>query len=158
MSHVQRPTRTGAFAAVVCVLTLSASPTVAAEPASKQVGVVSHVKVVSDKVKDVSSYDAWKASHIKPGMSDGEKALAIWETVVAFRHQAAPPNEYVGVEDHPLDPIKTFNVYGYNMCNGASAAVIGLARHAGASHQRRRRPGRATSSCCTRACFPAPSR
>jgi hypothetical protein len=31
----------------------------------------------------------------------------------------------------PNDPIKTFNVYGYNMCNGASAAVVGLARHAG---------------------------
>ncbi len=32
-----------------------------------EVGVVSHIKVLSDKVEDVSSLEAWKASFIKPG-------------------------------------------------------------------------------------------
>ena len=36
------------------------------------VGVVSGVKVTTDKVADVSSLEAWKASFIKPGMSDEE--------------------------------------------------------------------------------------
>jgi hypothetical protein len=127
----RRRRRSPFLAGAIFVMLWSAGAGVAADSSPEQIGVVSHIKVVSDKVKDVSSYDAWKASYIKPGMTDRAKALAAWETVVAFRHQAAPPNEYVGVEDHPLDPIKTFNVYGYNMCNGASAAVIGLARHAG---------------------------
>src|SRR2546430_7960619 len=44
-------------------------------------GVVSFVKVVSDKVPDVSSLEAWKSSFIKDGMSDQEKALTVWKTV-----------------------------------------------------------------------------
>ena len=38
----------------------------AVEPA-RRVGVVSHVKVLSDKVADVSSLEAWKKSFIKDG-------------------------------------------------------------------------------------------
>ena len=41
--------------------------------------VVCNVKVVSDKVKDVSSLEAWKKSWILPGMTDKDKAIAIWE-------------------------------------------------------------------------------
>src|SRR5689334_14906865 len=41
----------------------------------EDVGVVSFVKVLSDKVEDVSSLEAWKKSFIKDGMSDKEKAL-----------------------------------------------------------------------------------
>jgi len=37
--------------------------------------VVSDVKVVSNKVPDVSSLDAWKTSVLNPGMSDREKAI-----------------------------------------------------------------------------------
>src|SRR3954469_18693352 len=95
------------------------------------VGVVSHVKVLSDKVPDVSSLDAWKQSFIKDGMTDQQKALAVWETVVAFRHQAQPPNQFLEAEGHPHDPIKDFNVYGYGQCCCASANVEALARYAG---------------------------
>jgi hypothetical protein len=104
---------------------------VAAELPARDVGVVSHISVVSDKVQDVSSIEAWKASFIKPGMSEKEKAVAVWKSMVMFRQQSNPPTEYCGVEGMPLDPIKTFNVYGYNMCNGASAGIIQLSRHAG---------------------------
>jgi len=41
---------------------------------------VANVKIVSDKVPDVSSLDAWKKSYIKEGMSDKEKAMAVWKT------------------------------------------------------------------------------
>jgi hypothetical protein len=58
---------------------------------TNQVGVVCNIKVVSDKVPDVSSLEAWRRSFIKPGMSDEEKALAIWRSVVMFRHQDSPP-------------------------------------------------------------------
>ena len=93
--------------------------------------VVSHVKVLSDKVEDVSSLQAWKSSFIKPGMSDRDKALAIWNTVVKFRHQDAPANEFIENEGNVHDPIKVFNVYGYGMCCCASAHIEALARYAG---------------------------
>ena len=62
----------------------------AAEPdakAERSAGVVCHVKVLSDKVEDVSSMDAWKRSFLKAGMTDRQKALAAWETVVKFQHR-----------------------------------------------------------------------
>ncbi|HYE05974.1 MAG TPA: hypothetical protein VEL07_10705 [Planctomycetota bacterium] len=102
-------------------------PPKAAAPAA----VVSQILVTSDKVEDVSSLDAWAKTFIKPGMSDREKAIAVWETVVKFRHQEQPPNEYNTSAGSPHDPIKSFNVYGYNMCCCASACVEALARRAG---------------------------
>jgi hypothetical protein len=101
-----------------------------AEP--RPVGVVSHVKVVSDKVEDVSSLEAWQSSFIKKDMTDLQKALAVWESVVKFRHQDVPPREFLqshGGNVH--DPIKTFNVYGYGMCSCASSNVTALARAIG---------------------------
>lgn len=96
-----------------------------------QVGVVSHIKVLSDKVEDVSSLEAWKKSFIKPGMTDEQKALAVWESVVRFRHQDAPPNEFLQGDVNVHDPIKTFNVYGYNMCCCAASNIEALARAVG---------------------------
>jgi len=93
--------------------------------------VVSHIKVVSDKVEDVSSLEAWKRSFLKPGMTERQKALAIWETVVKYRHQDLPPLEFLDHEDQPHDPIRAFNVYGYSLCSGTAAYVEALARYAG---------------------------
>ena len=101
----------------------------AAEP-SAQVGVVSHVKVLSDKVPDVSSLEAWKKSFIKDGMSDQEKALAVWKSNVAFIYQDAPPMEFLH-EGCVHDAIKEFNVYGYGMCCCASARTEQLSRYLG---------------------------
>lgn len=99
--------------------------------AARPVGIVSHVKVLSDKVPDVSSMEAWKQAFIRDDMTDAEKALAVWQTAVAFRHQDAPPNEYLQSEGNVHDAIKMFNVYGYNMCCCASATVEQLARYVG---------------------------
>src|SRR5688572_2312185 len=95
------------------------------------VAVVSGVKVTTDKVADVSSHEAWKASFIKPGMSDEEKAMAAWRTVTSFQHQDAPPVEFLTNEDTVCDPIKMFNVYGYGFCSMASAHVKSLSRYVG---------------------------
>src|SRR5258705_13868369 len=93
--------------------------------------VVSHVKVLSDKTEDVSSLEAWKKSFIKEGMTDEQKAMAAWQSVVKFRHQEAPPDEFLEAGMHPHDPIKDFNVYGYGQCCCASANIENLARYAG---------------------------
>ena len=108
------------------LLTLAAGTALAAG-----VGVVSHVKVLSDKVPDVSSLEAWKASFIKPGMTDREKALAVWASVVKFQYQDNPPSEFLQLENNVLDALKMFNVYGYSMCGNAASHVQSLARYAG---------------------------
>jgi len=94
------------------------------------VGVVSQISVVSDKAENVSTLEAWKSAYIKPGMSDQDKAIAIYKTVVKYRHQATPVTEGNQYEcTH--DPMKTMHVYGYGICCCASSNVLGLARYLG---------------------------
>ena len=114
-------------AGVACI----AAATVIVAAQTGPVGVVSNVKVLSDKVHDVSSLEAWKKSFIRDGMSDKEKALAVFNTEVTFQQADAPPNEYLQREDAVLDPIKLFNVYGYTLCSVSSANVMCLARYLG---------------------------
>jgi len=54
---------------------------------ARRPGVVSNIKVISDKVEDVTTLEDRKRSYIRDGMSDREKAIAIWKTVVKYRHQ-----------------------------------------------------------------------
>jgi len=110
---------------------MSAATLSAGETAPQKPGVVSFVKVVSDKVPDVSSLDAWKKSYIRDNMSDEEKALAVWKTVWTFQHQDEPPAEYFHQEGIVQDAIKIFNVYGYSFCGVATADTQALARHVG---------------------------
>jgi hypothetical protein len=93
--------------------------------------VVSHIKVLSGHVPDFSSIEAWKKAFIKEGMTDREKAMAVWQSVVSFQHQETPPQEFLQVENSVQDPIKMANVYGYSLCSVASAHVQALARAAG---------------------------
>jgi hypothetical protein len=95
------------------------------------VGVVANVKVVSDKVRDVSSLEAWKKSYIQDGMSDKDKALAVWESVVAHQYQDAPPKEFLHHENDVYDALKMFNVYGHSYCGVAACEVASLARYVG---------------------------
>lgn len=100
-------------------------------PAGPKPGLVCHVKVLSDKIEDVSSLESWKKSFIKEGMTDEQKAKAVWETVVRYQHQDSPPAEYLQQEDLVLDPLKIIHVYGYSFCSVASSGVQALARYAG---------------------------
>lgn len=94
-------------------------------------GVVSYVKVVSDKVPDVSNMEAWLKSTIRPGMTDAEKALAVWKSVYQFQHQDNPPNEFLQHENVVQDPFKVMNVYGYAFCSVASCSIEALSRQVG---------------------------
>jgi hypothetical protein len=122
--------RLGSLILIVAFVGISAVGALAAQ-ADPRPGVVSQIKILSDKIEDVSSMEAWKKSFIKDGMTDREKALAVWKTVVKFRQQCMPPCEYLQSSVHPHDPIRTFNVYGYNQCCCASSNIEALARYAG---------------------------
>jgi hypothetical protein len=136
MRHIARSALAALAAATALVsvialaVALAPRPAVAGEAAAAP-GVVSHVKVVSDKVPDISSLEAWRAAFIKDGMTDRDKALAVWRTVVMFQHQDGPPKEYLQLEDTVLDPLKLFNVYGYSFCSVATSHMLALARYAG---------------------------
>jgi hypothetical protein len=93
--------------------------------------VVSFVKVLSDKVEDVSSLEAWRGSFIHDGMSDEDKAIAVWTSAVKFRHQDYPAQEFLDISAHVHDPIKLFNVYGYAQCCCSASTIEALARYAG---------------------------
>ncbi len=116
---------------LVLILALVLAPAGQARPNGGEVDVVCRIKVLSDKVADVSSLEAWKRSFIRDGMSDEEKALAAWRTVASFQHQDSPPSEHLQQEENVQDAIKMFNVYGYGFCSMASAHVASLSRYAG---------------------------
>jgi hypothetical protein len=97
-------------------------------------GVVSHLNLVSDKSQDISTLEAWKKTCITDSMSEQDKAIAIFNTLVRYRHQANPPREYLSSEEaggHVHDPLKSFHVYGYGQCCCAASEVIGLAQYLG---------------------------
>ena len=99
-----------------------------ASGAAETPGVVCHVKVLSDKVLDVSSVEAWKKSFINDKMSDTEKAIAVWKSVVTFAFDGAPPAEFLQDENSVRDPIKCFNVYGYALCSDLAGQEEALGR------------------------------
>lgn len=99
--------------------------------AAVEPGIVSFVKVLSDKVPDISNLDAWKASYIKEGMTDEQKAMAVWKSVWTFQYQDSPPYDFIHPEGMIVDAMKTFNVYGYSMCGNATGHSETLARHIG---------------------------
>ncbi len=95
-------------------------------------GSIYHVSVTSDHVPDVSSLAAWKKAFITDGMSDRDKAIAIWRSITTFKQQDIPPCEFLtGDAGDVHDAIKTFNVYGYGLCCCAASNVEQLARYVG---------------------------
>ena len=65
------------------------------------------------------------AAAVKPGMSDKEKAHALWWQQIQYRfHQP-------GDNDEVMDPVKLLNVYGHNTCGNDSIALAGLWKKAG---------------------------
>ena len=59
---------------------------------------VHNLKVLSDKVDDVTTIDIILRSFVNPGMTDQERAKALCTVAVRYRHQSPPPNEYLAAE------------------------------------------------------------
>lgn len=84
------------------------------------------------------------AAAITPGMSDKEKALALWFQEMRFRYHHGGNNLEVG------DPVKVFNVYGHNTCGNDSICLAGLWHKAGFQKVA---PARALGHCISQAFF-----
>jgi hypothetical protein len=65
------------------------------------------------------------SSAVTPGMTDAERAFALWFQEIRYRHHSGGDNNELG------DPVKVFNVYGYNTCGNDSIALATLWRKAG---------------------------
>jgi hypothetical protein len=115
-----------------CLIAIIVISLLSAHATAETVGVVSNVLVLTDKSEDVSSIEAWTASVIKPGMSDQDKAIAAFWTVVKHRHHDSAPLEYASLDSANVrDAIKICNVYGYCTADSAQTAVMQLWRHLG---------------------------
>ena len=64
-------------------------------------------------------------SAITPDMTDAEKAFAIWFQEIQHRHHSGGDNNELG------DPVKVFNVYGFNTCGNDSICLGTLWKQAG---------------------------
>jgi hypothetical protein len=98
------------------------------EAAQGQGGRLNNLKVLSSRVDDVTTTDNILKSFVKPGMSDADRAKAIWTAGVKYRYQTSPPNEYLSADWEAHDPVKIFNVYGYCMCCCTSSIIESLNR------------------------------
>ncbi|HET6374263.1 MAG TPA: transglutaminase domain-containing protein, partial [Candidatus Polarisedimenticolia bacterium] len=116
------------LAGAAFVVAAAMAPT--ASPAADTGGPIHGVVVLSDQVEDVSSLEAI-AARLTSLASGNAKAEEIFRLGAKFRHQSDPPTEYLGGGDHPHDPVKIMNVYGYCQCCCASAMLQALARSAG---------------------------
>ena len=65
------------------------------------------------------------ASAVSPGMSDGEKAIALWYQQIQHRYHSSAGGEELG------DPVKVFNIYGLNPCGKDAMMMGGLWKQVG---------------------------
>jgi hypothetical protein len=82
-------------------------------------------------------------SAVRPGMTDREKAFALWFQEIRHRYHWGGDNNELG------DPVKVFNIYGHNTCGNDSICLAGLWRQAGLKVT----PARLVGHCVSQAFF-----
>lgn len=80
---------------------------------------------LSNGRNDFRSLKQIVARAVKPGMTDKEKAMALWWQEIQYRYH------YAGDDKELLSPVKVFNVYGHNTCGNDSSCLAGQWKLAG---------------------------
>lgn len=92
---------------------------------------------------DCRSFEEMVARAVAPGMTDAEKAKALWWQEVQQRFH------FEGDNNELMDPVKVFNVYGHNTCGNDSICLAGLWKQAGL----RVAPARLVGHCVSQAFY-----
>src|ERR1041384_6338917 len=79
------------------------------------------------------------SSAVDSGMTDREKAFALYFQEIRHRYHSAGDNKELG------DPVKVFNIYGHNTCGNDSICLAGLWHRAGLKVT----PARVVGHCVT---------
>lgn len=80
---------------------------------------------LSNGRNDFRTIDAIVARAIEPGMTDKEKATALWWQQIQHRFH------YEGDNRELASPVKVLNIYGHNTCGNDSICMAGLWKTAG---------------------------
>jgi hypothetical protein len=83
------------------------------------------------------------ATAVEPNMTDRDKAHALYFQEIRHRYHWGGDNKELG------DPVKVFNVYGYNTCGNDSICLAGLWKRAGLKVT----PARVVGHCITQCWF-----
>jgi len=82
-------------------------------------------------------------SAVTPSMTEAQKAFALWFQEIQYRHHSGGDNNEL------LDPVKVFNIYGYNTCGNDSISLATLWHKAGLEVA----PARALGHCISQAFY-----
>ncbi|HEY3966374.1 MAG TPA: hypothetical protein VGM05_17570 [Planctomycetaceae bacterium] len=80
---------------------------------------------LSNGRSDFRSLQEIVARAVKPGMTDQDKALALWWQEIQYRFH------FEGDNNELSSPVKVFNVYGHNTCGNDSICLAGQWKQAG---------------------------
>jgi len=83
------------------------------------------------------------SSTVTPGMTGAEQAFALWFQEIQYRHHSPGDNNEL------IDPVKVFNIYGYNTCGNDSICMATLWHQAGLKVA----PARAIGHCISQAFY-----
>lgn len=98
---------------------------------------------LSNGRNDFRSLPAIVAGALRPGMTDREKAIALWHFQATHRFHASTGDAEAN------DPVKVINVYGYTTCGDDSICMAGLWKTAGFKV----RPARVVGHCISQVNF-----
>jgi hypothetical protein len=98
---------------------------------------------LSNGRNDFRTLDEIVAAAVTPGMTEREKAFALWFQEIRHRYHWQGDNAELG------DPVKVFNIYGHNTCGNDSICLAGLWKRAGLKVT----PARVVGHCVSQAFF-----
>ena len=98
---------------------------------------------VSNGRNNFRTIDEIVSSAVTPGMTDREKAHALWFQEIRHRYHWGGDNPEL------CDPVKVFNVYGHNTCGNDSICLAGLWKRAGLKVS----PARLVGHCVSQAFY-----
>lgn len=92
-------------------------------------------RLVSGRTPDLYDLESYVKSVVKPGMTQKDKAIALWSANCRQMYHWNNPVEYPLIKPGDFldvtDPIRLMNVYGYTLCFCSAAGMEAVWRQAG---------------------------